>query len=177
VQFQEFAVTERDYEGVTPLHFACGRGHLGVVAWLLDNGASPMVKDHAGSTPLHEAAQNGHLAVSIEPCFQSVVTVSILVQCVRLLMQKGCLTTVPDNDGLTAQQLADLFWQAECAAQLKSKSDGDCMKSTTLNAVFSFLLLNREIVSNAVGSNERRLAVIVCKQRLLQSAQNEGSKP
>lgn len=47
---------------------------------------------------------------------------SFSLQCVRILMQTGCNIRIVDHDGFTADQLADLCWQAECAAVLKKKS-------------------------------------------------------
>jgi ankyrin repeat protein len=35
-------------------------GHLGIVQWLLENGASVEEKDNKGATPLLYAAKEGH---------------------------------------------------------------------------------------------------------------------
>jgi ankyrin repeat protein len=56
----------------TALHFACFKGHAGVVMLLLGAGADPHVVDHYGRTPLRYAVTKGHaecealLQVSIE---------------------------------------------------------------------------------------------------------------
>ena len=63
VENQRMGLNDRDFDGATPLHFACGRGHLDVVVWLLERGANPVSGDHLGGTPLHDASQHGHLKV------------------------------------------------------------------------------------------------------------------
>jgi ankyrin repeat protein len=51
---------------MTPLHFACKKGHVQVLNELLDHGADVETKDVFGRTPLHFACLNGHLAVVVE---------------------------------------------------------------------------------------------------------------
>ena len=38
----------------TALHFACARGHDGMVRVICQNGASPNIEDGAGKRPLHK---------------------------------------------------------------------------------------------------------------------------
>lgn len=56
-------INHTDKWGLTPLHYASRRGHLGVVGRLIEAGASVNVQEAYGFTPLHEAAENGHLEV------------------------------------------------------------------------------------------------------------------
>jgi ankyrin repeat protein len=54
------------FDGVTPLHMACYRGHVQVVKDLREHGADIELEDCVGRTPLHWACLNGHVAVVIE---------------------------------------------------------------------------------------------------------------
>ncbi|MGN0868846.1 MAG: ankyrin repeat domain-containing protein [Akkermansia sp.] len=50
-------------DGETPLMAAVACGQLGVVNYLLQQGANPNVRDEDGKTPLHEACDNGSLPI------------------------------------------------------------------------------------------------------------------
>lgn len=50
--------------GVTPLHDACTNGHLEIIRYLLDRGASVLAKTDDGQTPLHFLQQWRQTAVS-----------------------------------------------------------------------------------------------------------------
>ena len=56
------SVNSKDFDGMTSLHYAAGRGHCHVITWLLDNGATAM-SDFIGGTALHSAAQMGEIEV------------------------------------------------------------------------------------------------------------------
>ncbi|KAI1349927.1 ankyrin repeat-containing domain protein [Xylaria sp. FL0043] len=49
--------------GRTALHIACKKGHTGIAAFLLANGADANAFDDVGRTPLHWAAESGHLEI------------------------------------------------------------------------------------------------------------------
>ncbi|KAL5508001.1 hypothetical protein ACEPAH_5619 [Sanghuangporus vaninii] len=50
--------------GLTVLHAAASRGHLGVVKWLVEEcGGIPDLEDKEGETALHKASLHGHLPV------------------------------------------------------------------------------------------------------------------
>jgi ankyrin repeat protein len=52
-----------EFNGFTPLHLACSRGHVQVFKELLEHGADIDAKDNEDCTPLHNACANGHVAV------------------------------------------------------------------------------------------------------------------
>ncbi|KAK2752205.1 hypothetical protein FQN55_008095 [Onygenales sp. PD_40] len=68
----------------TPLHQAAMRGYLGIVAFLLENGADPQAKNCQGQTPLHLAARHGMVSV------------------IELLLDQGALIDATSYDGKTA---------------------------------------------------------------------------
>ena len=53
-------VNRRDFDGLTPLHFAAGSGHCDVMEFLLSNGAK-LDRDMTGGTALHSAASLGQI--------------------------------------------------------------------------------------------------------------------
>lgn len=56
-------INQGDYDKRTPLHLACGEGHILVVRALIDNGANVNVEDRWGGTPLDDAKRCGHLNI------------------------------------------------------------------------------------------------------------------
>jgi ankyrin repeat protein len=74
--------------GYTPLHHACTRGHMGIVALFLKNGADPNARNHSGETTLHLAVYAGRLLV------------------VEQLLDCGARVDEANNDGETALFLA-----------------------------------------------------------------------
>ena len=57
-------VNAQDDYGVTPLHVAAEKGHLGMVSLLLSHGASPGARNEFGETPLHLAREHGHQKIA-----------------------------------------------------------------------------------------------------------------
>ena len=78
-----------DFENVTPLHLAAGKGTIEVVETLIKNGADVNVKDsYYGFTPLHLAARNGHKEIA------------------KLLMANGAELNSKAQNGKTPLELA-----------------------------------------------------------------------
>lgn len=80
----------RDEDGVTPLLWACDRGHEALVTELLNAGAKVNETDGSGMTPLHYACMCSH------------------VEIVKLLLARGAKADAQDSDGTTPVELADL---------------------------------------------------------------------
>ncbi|PVD38934.1 hypothetical protein C0Q70_01559 [Pomacea canaliculata] len=53
----------RDWQGKTPLHFACESGHHAFIEQLVAGGANVLVEDNLGRTPLYYAAWPADRAV------------------------------------------------------------------------------------------------------------------
>ena len=54
----------KDFDGLTPLHYAAINNHLEVVRYFInEQHCDPMPRDNNGDTPLHYAARNNHLEV------------------------------------------------------------------------------------------------------------------
>lgn len=71
-----------NYDGLSPLHIACMRGHNGTVFHLLKNGAIINdACDNDGKSPLYLACEFGHLSV------------------VKLLLRRKADVNFCDNDG------------------------------------------------------------------------------
>jgi hypothetical protein len=63
LQQNKDTISTRDSWGGTALHWACDRGHVGIVDLLLQSGAEKDDKTHQNMTPLHCACSAGHLDV------------------------------------------------------------------------------------------------------------------
>jgi len=74
-----------DRKGCTPLHAAAAAGDAGLVAWLLERGASVRVTDIRGWTPLDCAAMAADPRNDVAGRFPAVA---------RLLMERGASVTV-----------------------------------------------------------------------------------
>jgi ankyrin repeat protein len=97
------ASLEAAYNGQTPLWSASVSGHLEVVKFLSDQGASTGATDGNGWTLLHAAARNGHFEVA------------------RFLLGKGVWINAPTITGATALCLAANEGHTDIAAFLVSE--------------------------------------------------------
>ena len=89
-------------DGLTPLHLACGRGHLEIANLLLDRGSTAIdVKTYSWQTPLHLSCRNGHVEIA------------------TLLLDRGSTAIdEKDNDGQTPLHLACRRGHVEIATLL-----------------------------------------------------------
>jgi len=62
-RIQDAAQYKSGFVDWTPLHGACGQGHVKVVEMLLKHGADADAKNNFGDTPLHRACDNDHVEV------------------------------------------------------------------------------------------------------------------
>eukprot|EP00088_Acartia_fossae_P008522 TRINITY_DN14072_c0_g1_i3.p1 TRINITY_DN14072_c0_g1~~TRINITY_DN14072_c0_g1_i3.p1 ORF type:complete len:189 (-),score=27.59 TRINITY_DN14072_c0_g1_i3:91-657(-) len=78
-------INDKDFKGMTALHWAAVKGHLDIVQYLIQNKADIDVKnDKAGETALHMSTRKGCAPV------------------VKYLVQEGADLNIKDNQGLTA---------------------------------------------------------------------------
>ncbi|ETW27068.1 hypothetical protein PFFCH_05509, partial [Plasmodium falciparum FCH/4] len=56
-------INKKNSSGLTPLHYACDRGYIDIVKYLVNQGANINVEDSYGDTPLHMAAYSEKLNV------------------------------------------------------------------------------------------------------------------
>eukprot|EP00040_Diaphanoeca_grandis_P016490 m.85100 g.85100 ORF g.85100 m.85100 type:complete len:336 (+) comp25830_c0_seq1:166-1173(+) len=82
------AISIKDDEGMTLLHWACDRGHVAITELLLQQGADINAQDGEGQTPLHFGCLCDHSDI------------------VRVLLASKANLTLKDNDGCTALENA-----------------------------------------------------------------------
>jgi ankyrin repeat protein len=90
--------------GWTALHYAAWKGHIACVQWLLERGASALLRDASGQLPLHLSARYGHS------------------QCCRLLVRASgdcdIDSTISDDDYFTPLYWAIYNKHDRCAIEL-----------------------------------------------------------
>ena len=94
-----------DTDGSTPLHCATWKGHVEIVAFLLDAGADVNVhnqNEHWGTTPLHAAAHANQAAIA------------------QLLIDHGAEVNAQDLNGETPMHHTT-FHKAKAVARLLQK--------------------------------------------------------
>lgn len=85
-----------------PIHVAATRGRIDEIEILLLSGANINERGEAGSTPLGNAVEQGHSSA------------------VRYLLEHGADTTIANDDGDTALDLAEYFGDREVIELLHS---------------------------------------------------------
>lgn len=65
-----------NYDGLSPLHIACIRGHHNTVFFLIRNGANINACDNDGKSPLYLACEYGHLSV-VELLLRSIADINV----------------------------------------------------------------------------------------------------
>lgn len=96
-------IDDRDEEGRTGLHFACGYGELECVNFFLDNGAKLDAVDNNKNTALHYAAGYGQ------------------IEAVKVLLAKGSAVDTKNDDGNTPKEVAELNEKTDIVKLLEEK--------------------------------------------------------
>jgi hypothetical protein len=92
-------------DGATPLHRAVRTRSLSAVRALLDGGANPRAQNKAGSTPLHLAVQTtGRGGSGSQHARKQQAGI------LKLLLERGALTTDKDGRGKRVDQAATSEW-------------------------------------------------------------------
>ena len=95
-------INGKDFYGETSLHYACVRGHIDVVEFLIKKGANLHVKDNDEFSPLHFATGSGHKEV------------------VSLLVSKGAKVNAKERRGITPLHLASSAGHTDIARLMLS---------------------------------------------------------
>ncbi|CAG8610658.1 13236_t:CDS:2 [Acaulospora morrowiae] len=90
----EVDINAKDDQGLSPLHWACDRGHLEIVKLLIERGANVNLLTSEDETPLHYACLSEN------------------IECARYLYRNNVDISIKDADGLTAfEHCGDEFKQ------------------------------------------------------------------
>ena len=94
--------TRTNFDGETPLHWACKEATPGIVSFLIQQGANVSAEDCEGNTPLHWAVEYNNLEIAKE------------------LIQAGAILDKKNIDNITPLKVAKLNGAMECISLLKS---------------------------------------------------------
>lgn len=87
---------DQDWNGRTPLHWACSKGNIDCAKVLLLSGAELNPKMHGGWTPAHCAAETGKL------------------QILKLLQTYKAPLNLTDDYGDSPRRIAQTYGHSEC---------------------------------------------------------------
>lgn len=154
-------IEETGHQEMTPLMLAIHRGHPAVAELLLFHGANPLTKDGDGDTTLRKAADAGYtslVATLLSKPGMSDILNDVLpssgdsalmcaakaghLEVVRLLLEAGVDTTLPDADGKTALMLAMEKNHPDVVALLLDREKDLHHQRAALEKVFEALLSN-----------------------------------
>jgi len=138
---QWFDINHRDRWGETPLHVAVG-GSFECVKMLLERGAKRDIPDNVRQVPLHDAGlSKGNERYDIIDCLSSdagehinaqdedghppIFNVLDTPECVALLLSRGALPSLCDNEGRTAIHHACIEDQAQSLKLLLGACDAN----------------------------------------------------
>ena len=134
-------LNQKDFNGSTPLHYACVNGNPSIVAYLLAHNARITVDKFGirklnerfscvgiccyiiastitttttqiGNTPLHDCSMGGRL------------------ECARLLIANGCDIWLKDNQSMSSTDIAESYCHLEYSHELR-RIDSDLVSSKT----------------------------------------------
>lgn len=107
-------MNDKDEEGRTGLHFACGFGEISCIHFFLENGVDLNCADKSKNTALHFAAGYGQL------------------EAVKILLEKNCDVLFKNADGNTAKIVAELNDKKEIVNLLEVGMTQQELQNTTL---------------------------------------------
>ncbi|XP_071538280.1 L-asparaginase-like isoform X2 [Panulirus ornatus] len=162
----------KDASSWTPLHMACSEGHLDVVTWLLQHGASVHIRDKLGHSPLNVAIENDHHKIILllmktgahltEPPLrlgEALVAAAAGDSATRLLSYRmaGVDLSLPDPCGRTALHAACTVGSEACVhVLLEADVTTDVRDRTDLTPAMCAQINNNQHLVDLITAHEER---------------------